>query len=354
MTSYELGQEIDDFLDAISSHHYLNQALEEMADSFGDVVGWFTHLLDGSSSLTTEHPKTIHAITSRAVKFRQLSARRLFREVDEVEAALTKIDSAHSLISTDLIKSLQQKLNDFASSYEGLIQESTTPGTIRTLFLARELNTVLQSLTGAMAGFRLRLWVGEPEHAENRRSLSLLLHPNDEVRVLVAKVSSLEVIYEEICRLLNVSTSEYPLEIAKIESGSPLWIKLFGESKVIGLVTDLIRDAIDYRYRNFTRDGELGSIPRPVDEPESVLNLEVWMADLGYDTTNMREDNQKSGAVIAKELNTLLSGETEVVVNGEVFSFTSVVDKLLADKGKTLLLEDGSADPEEPSNGGNN
>jgi hypothetical protein len=58
----------------------------------------------------------------------------------------------------------------------------------------------------------------------------------------------------------------------------------------------------------------------------------------------MRESNRKSGVVIAKELNALLAGEPVVIVNDQTYSVGSVVDKLIAEKSKTLLLEEGDSE----------
>jgi hypothetical protein len=78
---------------------------------------------------------------------------------------------------------------------------------------------------------------------------------------LIAKLVAVETLYDELSRLLNVSTSEYPLEITKMEVGS-WWIKIFGESKIIALLTSLIETWIAYLHRNYTQEGKIQSMPK--------------------------------------------------------------------------------------------
>jgi hypothetical protein len=47
---------------------------------------------------------------------------------------------------------------------------------------------------------------------------------------------ALEQLYSLTAELLDVSPAEFPLTITHLEVGS-LWIKLFGQSKVISMVT---------------------------------------------------------------------------------------------------------------------
>jgi hypothetical protein len=133
------------------------------------------------------------------------------------------------------------------------------------------------------------------------------------------------------------------LRVIKVESGS-LWAKLLGESKVIALMTDLIRSGVGFIYRNFTKEGKLTSIPMSVEEIESVLTLEQRMRESGLDTTDMRESIRISGVVIAKQLNNLLSGEATVTINNQIHSVGSEMEKLFIEQSKILLLEEGKSE----------
>jgi len=209
------------------------------------------------------------------------------------------------------------------------------------LSAAKSLHSHLDTALSMLAAVKEALAQAEPEDISvNESIVSIFLLSNNELSVFLAKIQSLERIYSELCRLMDISTSEYPLKIIKVEAGS-LWVKLFGESKIITLLTDMIKSGVGYLHRNYTREGQLKSIPRQVEQYEAVLNLESKMRELGYDTSNMRESIKKSGVVIAKELSTLLGGESVVIVNEQTFSVGSAVDRLIAEKSKTLLLEDG-------------
>jgi hypothetical protein len=69
-----------------------------------------------------------------------------------------------------------------------------------------------------------------------------------------------------------------------MEVGS-LWLKIFGESKVIALLTRLIETGAGYLYRRFTTEGKIASIPRQVESVEAILRLTETLQEMGIDTT---------------------------------------------------------------------
>ena len=338
MTTYELLSQIETFLTRTLEASSLRETIRAMGLDHRELMLKVGDLLE-SSDTNTQMSRIANSLGSLTSSYRKLGSRRIFREVDELNEAVDELNVGGS----DLIlnESMKERLNTFADSFEMFLQVDSIKTLIDMLNRAREADAALTNLLIVLNTIHQGLApTDEPENA-NLSSLSLVLQPKDELRIIVAKTNALEKIYEETCMLLKVSTSQFPLVVGKIESGSPLWTKLFGESKVIKLVTDLIREGVNFLYRNFTTEGQLGAIPRKVDELEAVLNLENRMRELGYDTTSLRESNRKSGAVIAKELNTLLSGETNVAINEEVFSLSAALDRRIATERDTLLLEEG-------------
>jgi len=119
---------------------------------------------------------------------------------------------------------------------------------------------------------------------EDGRELSIVLSSSMTLSQFILKLKALESIYQELCMLSGISIAEFPIQILKIESGS-LWAKVFGHSKIIALMTNLIESGTSFVYRNYTTEGKLNSIPRKVETIESVLKLSIQLKERKYSQT---------------------------------------------------------------------
>jgi hypothetical protein len=137
-----------------------------------------------------------------------------------------------------------------------------------------------------------------------------------------------------------VSKSQYPLQVIKIESGS-LWIKLFGESKVITLLTSLIESAAKFFYRNFTNEGKITSLPRNVEAIEAILSLTKKLEAEGIDTSATKDNLQKAAVKISAQLNELLLKEPSIEVDGKKYSVAETMQDKYLLEGQRLLLDEG-------------
>ena len=179
---------------------------------------------------------------------------------------------------------------------------------------------------------------------ENLSFLSLKLDSDYTFQQFIEKLQAIQSIYSEMCYLFEISEYDFPLRIAKIESGS-LWLKIFGESKIINLFADSIKDAKEYGYRNMTREGKIRSVPEDIKAVEALLGLRDKMKEGGINTKDVDEKISKSTSIIADNLNILLSGEKKVTLNGELIEENDNQQKLL--KGSKNYLIEASKDVDE-------
>jgi hypothetical protein len=169
-------------------------------------------------------------------------------------------------------------------------------------------------------------------------------------REVVEKLAAIADLYDEVCNLAGVSAAAFPLRISKIESGS-LWLKLFGESKVVALITKLIENGANFTYRNFTQEGRLREIPRNIETIRAELKLLEELEQAGIPTAELRENIEKSSVIISDKINTLLSGSSEITVNDKSFGVRQELERMIREQSKLRLIEDGTQhqeiDPEE-------
>lgn len=178
---------------------------------------------------------------------------------------------------------------------------------------------------------------------EEGKELSILLPSIISYRDLLVKLTAFEVIYTKLCSLIKISTSEHPLQIIRIEYGS-LWLKLFGESRVINLLTSLIQAAVIYIYRNYTDEGKLSYIPQKVDLIESVLRLSERLKENGIEISEIKDNVQRSAIIISSQLNCLLLGEPSIKINGKEYSLPPELQSKYLNESKSLQLEQADHD----------
>jgi hypothetical protein len=346
MTSYELITLVDTFLKSIPPDGYLFSTLKRISDTYDKLVEPLSVLVVSPSQTIQERGAEVkHFLTQVSDELKKsVRARKLFTEIDNLELSLKSLHESTYIEDTQPLAQLTHELNQFAIAYEDFLRAYNS---LATFTLLKRANTLFPSLTITLRILHVmkqNLVVPELESDESAESImSLLLHPHDELPVLVSKLDALDKIYNELCRLFDVSTSQYPVRVIKVESGS-LWTKIFGERQIIKLMTDLIRSGVQFLHRNYTEEGQLSMIPKKIEALDANMLLEQRLRERGFNTTDMREDIQKAGAVIAKQSNILLGGEAVVTINRETYSVGSMVDKMLLEQARTPLLEDGGVD----------
>jgi hypothetical protein len=173
--------------------------------------------------------------------------------------------------------------------------------------------------------------------------LSFYFTTSTEYKDLIIKLTALEQLYNEICRLLNVSTSQFPLRLVKLETGS-WWIKVFGESKVITAIIGFAEKSVSWFHQNYTVDGKISKIPKDLEVIDRMLELSKSLEENGIDATVLKNNLQHSAIVLSEQLNKLLVGEPNVKINEKEFYIGKDLDEKLLKERQTLLLESGESE----------
>lgn len=147
-------------------------------------------------------------------------------------------------------------------------------------------------------------------------SLELSIDTNVTFENVLSKLQAVHLLYLHLCELTGVSVLRFPLIIEDLQCGS-LWVKVFGESKVISLCVSLISRAVSYFHRMYTRDGMVQDIPNKLETLDTFLDLSARLEEIGIDTSELNRSLGKSAQIIASDLNTLLAGTPMLTVNDE-------------------------------------
>jgi hypothetical protein len=334
--------------------HELRSLTEELKDSavlefISSLDRYYPELTDAavkpdttqSQQKSTEYLAKVTEVTNRVVldlkagkpgnRFVLLDA--WIKRVHDIEERL--YESGNGQVAKPLTQSAQlffQAYDDSVQSYGGLQARYL-------VIAAHELKSTLLTASSLTESIERSL-MPTVELDDKHETLSLLLHSTTSFRTVIVRLSSLLEMYDELCRLLDVSTTEYPLQIVKLESGS-LWLQLFGESRVIRLVTEFIEETVSYLHRNFTREGQIQAIPKNAEAVVSLLNLSDRLAESGVATDVLRDNIHQSAIILSKQLTQLLANEPTVDVNEKTYSILPGWEERFLRESRGLFLTNG-------------
>ena len=259
----------------------------------------------------------------------------LFKSLDQFEKELLTLKNAAPEYA-GLIGDLLKKVKDFGGLYNGFLQDKVGANAAQLLIAAvplwAETKTFLEMLRAfpASSGSNSR-----PSSEETE--LSLVFPSDFNLREFSERLIALQSIYSELCSLLSVSETDFPLRIGSLEYGS-LWTTVFGESTVIGLMTSFLKRAAGWTYRTFTTEGKIGSLPRKVDAIDAILELSKRLEAQGINNIEMKPHIEKAAICLSQELSALMRGQTSVTVNGDTQSVSGALEQLLVEGSQPKRL----------------
>src|SRR5260370_3469104 len=336
MTTYEYLSELFKVHSLLKDDETLSRLIAVSSDCFdmGDVA---------VKDLLVQHSSTVDGrvnakLTGLSASIRELQLGDTILKLNSLHASLEAQLSSVQEPTRETVILLIGLLRQVINTYESFIM-SPSVGTVYACMLAiRGLNQAHADLIKTLTEFHH--FVLPKLEFEGNSELSICFSWTSDYRQFIAKLSSIDKLYSELCALVNVSTSEFPLRVIRVEYGS-LWLRLFCESKVTALLTSLIASAVSYMHRNFTNEGKIEAIPKKVSAVEEVLELTEKVKAAGIDTKEINENVQKSAVIISQELNTLLMHEPNVTINGKGYSVgQDVEDKFLKQSFGLYLTAD--------------
>jgi len=321
----------------------LLQSLTSIASLHSSTEGAINQLLEAlnNEQLVSSRLKVVRDELSRSIgQLNNLEGRKIFADLYHFENRLTEIRKSLRTLVGNSLSPVLIELEEFSKRYEAFLRKPFYPEANSLLTSARSLLMSIKTGRDLLAELQEAV---EPERDidERHETISLLLYSTLRYRDILTKMKALDVIYEELCHLMNVSPTVYPLKVIKIETGS-LWLNLFGESRIVKLLISLMESAVIFLYRNYTNEGKLSYIPKKLESIDSILSLSQKLEDYGIDSSTIKENLQKSAVIISSQLNDLLLGEPTIKINGVTHSIQQALqDKFLAESRK-LMLESGT------------
>jgi hypothetical protein len=342
MNTYELLQRIDLFEEKIKENGQFIRAISQLLDTpiRNDLIGQLIDSRPDDPLYIALHNQAMDAMNSFIAKLRTVRPRAMFILLQTFEDDLNYIQDNFSTPEVSFIRYLLSQLDSFGKAYENFIDQPSSSNALILMLSTRRIDDSIASTRMMLSNLRKNL---DPHEivSDEFQVVSIFLPSIIEYNDLLIKLTAIERIYSELCQLIKVSMAEYPLRIIKVESGS-LWVKVFGESRVMALFTSLLQSAAAYIYRNYTEEGRISSIPKQIQSIEAILGLTDKLKEQGVDTSQIKENVQKAAVTISQQLNELLQGQSGITVNNESIPAQKTISKKVLTGREVQLLSDGS------------
>lgn len=339
MNSLNLKRAIDKFLDELSEINNFFIYLDNLSKHFDGISGNLLVIASGQS------PRFNEAATNINVQFSGLngvsakvSHRQFYRELDAFILSLGELKNNFSSEENCLIfDEVNEKLSEFSDLYDEYVRVRNASSAQKLLENVRKLNWQIKTFIETLRAVRTSL---EPQGVlgDEDSQISIILPDNFSLKDFAERLLALQSMYSELCALFDVSELDYPLRIGKVESGS-LWAWLFGNTKIIELISTFIKQAASFAYRNFTTEGKLNALPQKMEKIEEMLNLTHRLEAAGFDTAEMKPNIEKAAFAISRDLATLIDGQSSITVNDEKLSLQKELAKALLERREVRLLE---------------
>jgi hypothetical protein len=340
MTNFEILKVLADTKNDLRSQEIFLEKIRFLSGKFGRM----TDMLFEIAAFNREQPNHLNTLQTElnAIReyMREFSSRMFFENTLTItgilKSLLISIPSAER-ITTRLL----EQLNSLQDAYDGYLRKHAMEDLIPVLEHADMFILYLHQFYDYVEMTNGMLASDEPI-PNNAGTFELYMPAMLTFEDFIARLKAIKEIYDELCLLLNVSTSDQPLRIAKIESGS-LWASLFGNSKVIALMNDFIRGGASYLKRNYTTEGKLEAIPSTVKVMDDALGYTLKLKEAGLDVSDAEAELAKGAHVLAKNITALLARQSSVVVSGEMITLVEGTDQRSLEYRSRLRLEnDGS------------
>jgi len=330
MIAFERYKKANYILGEIESYKTLRNAARTLSETLFDKGATFNKSLTGDqnsrNACLAELQRWLNEVPGIV---KSISHRTIYREIDQLEELLEQI-FAEENDSSGVILATKEALAEFALVYEKIISGYHAAHSVELVYAAQIFSSRLEVLLASYLAIRDGFGLDENlSKSDSKAELSVYLSTINSVEDFASKLHAISELYNELARILDVDVGDYPLEIANIESGS-LWSRLFGDSKVIQLIVDLLRGGAGYLHRTYTVEGKVSAIPESLDSLNKVLDFSKRLEGEGLDVSAIREELRIAGVGIARNLNTLLEKQYKVEINGEEQSLQDAAMKAIS------------------------
>lgn len=301
--------------------------LEFLSGYYLEVVKPITAVARGEGGALNLVQNTLNSVPA---KMRRWSPRFFFNSYEnlmEKIERLRKVEGDINIISGHLIS-----LDDFCEAYNSFLPVQDMNASWNLLASGHEAWLRVSSLLDAFRAISHNFHINFQDYSsgDGWGELELQFFSKDSYLQFSNRIRAISDMYSHFCYFAGISEEDFPLRIGRVETGS-LWVKVFGESKVISFMISSIESCASFIYRNYTIEGKVSAIPRGVDALNALIGLREKMKSIGVSDQIIDENIKRSAIYLSRDLNLLLAKQGSLKINEKLLS--------VGDEGACSLLE---------------
>lgn len=289
----------------------------------------------------TARENIISAIEKFAMSFDTLENFQKLIEVRSKIASIFENDNFDLKEEKERILSILDKYNNVTSSIYEYVKEKNNSLIVDLLNKASEAVNEYNEFIEIYNNIKYFIQKTENKIEVLEDEGILNLHFYDEKvnpKYFELSVKAINESYEIMCQILGVSSSEYPLKVIKIESGS-LFGKLFGHEKIIDALAFLMQKTTEWIFNKFTLEGKILRCKQLLDLMKEDAEVISIYKELGVDIS-FDEDITKYHYQLSKSLGNLIGQSTRIKVNDSEFNLEDNLKQKYLEESKRLLLDE--------------
>lgn len=314
MLSYELRSALEDYQNRHEHAAPLINLLKHLTLKYDEVMMQMKGVAIGSDRLP-QASANMHSLLANCLSlFTDFSVKKVILSLGELEDGLKRLQGLEGPTSNAATAALLHT-EEASAAFDDFFANPSSLRAWQLLKSAKLAHHYLDVFTETIA-----MLAGNLEDTRGLQhgdgTLGILLPGENNLNGLVRKLAAIQQMYSELCLLTDVSEVDHPLEVGKVESGS-LWVKLFGESRVMGLMASFLEAAARHLYQNYTRDGRVSAIPGKLDSLDKIIDLRSKLREHGITTDGMDEEIAKGAHALARDLTAILERQPSITINGK-------------------------------------
>jgi hypothetical protein len=334
MHNFQIKRNLDDFMGAFAQISSLHKLLADLVIYDNAFRAAMFVIFDGTNNAAAQAQSAAkQASDALRTTVSSGSAQLTFLSITKLQQAIEKLDR---LTTADVKPALSTQVSAFTDAYDAYLNTRTADTVLPLFQAAVRLRGSLETALSLVKGMASVIESADSQDApDGQMALSIWLPSPMPLKDFANRLLALQSAYSELCMLYGVSEADYPLRMAKVESGS-LWAKVFGDTKMIETLISMLKASAAWMHRNYTDEGKLEAFPRKVEAVDSLLGLRTRMQAAGLDTVAMQAQIDKCAVTISEDLSTLLSGQRAITLNDQMVQIAPTFDSNLLNGPDTL------------------
>lgn len=298
--------------DLASAKPFLD-GIQKLAEAYDSLYPYVAGTAEGGAKIN-EFASHLHNTVSGIRSILDgIPVHEFFRSVDSASHAFVSFMEGESHVRTGA-QTIAVRIGAFSGLFDQFVRIQTPKNAMPVLREAHalkiELDAFLRGLHAAVDGFAWDLGSAED-------SIVLTLLGEYSIAAIAEKLAALHAICLQIEYVLEDSGEDANFRVLRIETGS-ISLSLAAGALAIAMLRRFIVSAVQFSYRNFTREGKLRyGVIDEMKALEELIKLRVKLDKAGINTDEMNKRLESAGSAIAQNLAVLLFKENHVQIDGD-------------------------------------